>query len=76
MAFKPEHAIITNGGADHFGEEETLELFDRFRGNVSGVIIDGGGRGCGGRGDGSAGSRSFPVTSGWGSSFVLEGKIT
>ena len=72
MAFKPEHAIITNAGADHFGEEETLELFDRFRGNVSGVIIDGVAEAVVAEGT-AVPAPEAAVTSGWGSSFVFRG---
>ncbi len=39
--FKPEIAVITNASADHFGLDETLALFDAFRKNVTGVLIDG-----------------------------------
>ncbi|MDA3926437.1 MAG: Mur ligase domain-containing protein [Kiritimatiellae bacterium] len=41
MAFKPDHAIITNASADHFDLHETLALFDSFRSRVSGCVIDG-----------------------------------
>jgi UDP-N-acetylmuramate-alanine ligase len=41
MTFAPEHAIITNASADHFGLTETLDLFDAFRRKVSGILIDG-----------------------------------
>ncbi len=41
MVFAPEHAIITNASADHFGRDEALALFDRFRARVTGVVIDG-----------------------------------
>ncbi|MFA7174332.1 MAG: Mur ligase domain-containing protein [Kiritimatiellia bacterium] len=41
MAFKPDHAIITNASADHFDMRETLGLFDAFRGRVAGHVIDG-----------------------------------
>jgi len=39
--FKPEVAVITNASADHFAMEETLALFDAFRRNVTGTVIDG-----------------------------------
>jgi UDP-N-acetylmuramate--alanine ligase len=41
MVFKPEHAVITNASADHFGLGETLDLFAAFRARVPGVVIDG-----------------------------------
>jgi UDP-N-acetylmuramate--alanine ligase len=40
-AFKPDAAVITNASADHFGIEETLELFDVFKKNVPGPVDDG-----------------------------------
>ncbi len=41
MVFSPEHAIITNASADHFGLGETLSLFAAFRARVPGLVIDG-----------------------------------
>ena len=41
MAFRPEHAIITNASADHFGLAETEALFADFRTRVKGSVIDG-----------------------------------
>ncbi|MDD2600565.1 MAG: Mur ligase domain-containing protein [Kiritimatiellae bacterium] len=41
MAFKPDHAIITNASADHFDLHETLGLFEVFRRRVAGHVIDG-----------------------------------
>ena len=41
MVFKPEHAVITNASADHFGIGETQSLFEAFRARVPGVVIDG-----------------------------------
>ena len=41
MVFKPEHAVITNASADHFGLGETQSLFESFRSRVPGVVIDG-----------------------------------
>lgn len=41
MVFRPEHAIITNASADHFGLGETQSLFSAFRARVPGVVIDG-----------------------------------
>ena len=41
MVFNPEHAIITNASADHFGIDETRVLFESFRARVPGVLIDG-----------------------------------
>jgi len=40
MTFSPEHAIITNASADHFGLAETLDLFASFRRKVPGIIVD------------------------------------
>jgi UDP-N-acetylmuramate--alanine ligase len=40
-AFKPDAAVITNASADHFGLNETQELFDAFKKNVDGPIDDG-----------------------------------
>ncbi len=41
LRFFPAHAILTNASADHFPLEETLELFDAFRRQVSGIVVDG-----------------------------------
>ncbi|MDD4018096.1 MAG: Mur ligase domain-containing protein [Kiritimatiellae bacterium] len=41
MVFRPEHAVITNASADHFGLDETLSLFASFRARIPGVVIDG-----------------------------------
>ncbi len=41
LVFAPEHAIITNASADHFGLGETQSLFAAFRARVPGVVIDG-----------------------------------
>ena len=41
LVFDPEHAVITNASADHFGITETHQVFDRFRQRVRGTIIDG-----------------------------------
>ena len=41
MVFSPEHAVITNASADHFGLGETHALFTAFRERVPGVVIDG-----------------------------------
>lgn len=41
VAFKPQHVIVTNACADHFGIEETREIFAAFKAGVSGVVIDG-----------------------------------
>lgn len=41
MNFHPQHAIITNASADHFGLEETLSLFSSFRQRVPGVLVEG-----------------------------------
>jgi UDP-N-acetylmuramate--alanine ligase len=40
MTFAPEHAIITNASADHFGLNETLDLFASFRSKVPGIVIN------------------------------------
>lgn len=64
MVFNPEHAIITNASADHFGLDETLALFASFRARVPGTVIDG--RDAGG---GPAEAR----TEGWSGSFQFEG---
>jgi UDP-N-acetylmuramate--alanine ligase len=34
LNYNPEFAVITNMSADHFGLEETVSLFEQFRGNV------------------------------------------
>lgn len=39
-SFSPHAAIITNASADHFGIEETDALFDHFKSQVSGIVID------------------------------------
>ncbi len=65
MVFNPEHAIITNASADHFGREETLTLFSRFRERVTGVVIDGAGEAAapgGARADGWCGHFIFAGT--------------
>jgi UDP-N-acetylmuramate--alanine ligase len=41
MVFAPEHAVITNASADHFGMDETQDLFAAFKARVPGVVIDG-----------------------------------
>ncbi|MDR2849807.1 MAG: Mur ligase domain-containing protein [Verrucomicrobiota bacterium] len=41
MVFHPEHAVITNASADHFGMDETQTLFASFRARVPGVVVDG-----------------------------------
>lgn len=41
MTFHPQHAVITNASADHFGLSETRSLFAGFRARVPGVVIDG-----------------------------------
>jgi len=64
MVFKPQHAVITNASADHFGLGETQELFGAFRARVPGVVIDG--RQAGG---GPEGVR----LEGWNGHFVFEG---
>lgn len=65
MEFEPEHVIVTNASADHFGLDETLELFERFRKRADGVVIDG-----------VAEGERVPEgvkLEGWGGSFVVEG---
>jgi len=64
MVFSPEHAVITNASADHFGMAETLSLFESFRARVPGTVIDG--RGGAERPDGMR-------LEGWGGSFTFEG---
>ena len=64
MAFSPAAAVITNAAADHFGLDETRELFDAFRAKTSGPIVD---------------SRaetlySQPSTEGWSGSFSMAGR--
>lgn len=41
LRFHPAHAILTNASADHFPLETTLELFNQFRAQTSGIVIDG-----------------------------------
>ena len=41
MVFSPEHAIVTNASADHFGLDETQDLFAAFKARVPGVVVDG-----------------------------------
>ncbi|MDX9868397.1 MAG: Mur ligase domain-containing protein [Kiritimatiellia bacterium] len=65
MVFRPEHAVITNVSADHFGVEETRELFAAFRARVPGVVIDG----RDGADSGPAGARA----EGWDGFFCFEG---
>ncbi|MDD2455274.1 MAG: Mur ligase domain-containing protein [Kiritimatiellae bacterium] len=64
MAFAPEHAVITNASADHFGLAETQDLFEAFRKRVSGTVIDG-------RGE-AAGPEGMRIE-GWSGRFVFEG---
>jgi UDP-N-acetylmuramate--alanine ligase len=64
MVFTPEHAVITNASADHFGRDEALALFSRFRERVTGIVIDG------------VGETSAPAEArneGWNGQFVLDG---
>jgi len=63
MVFRPEHAIITNASADHFGLDETLALFASFRARVPGTVIDG---------RGADGGLAEARTEGWGGSFRFE----
>ena len=64
MVFSPEHAIITNASADHFGLGETLSLFASFRARVPGVVIDG---------QQEPGGPEAVRLEGWGGSFTFEG---
>ena len=64
MVFKPEHAIITNASADHFGLGETLSLFESFRARVPGVVIDG---------QKEAGGPEGVRLEGWNGFFTFEG---
>jgi UDP-N-acetylmuramate--alanine ligase len=89
LVFDPEHAVITNASMDHFGIEETRQVFDRFRLRVRGAIIDGAAEsGARGPESGTRGSESgvrIPeaaargpepeglMLEGWSSRFVLEG---
>lgn len=41
LKFHPEHAIITNASADHFGMDETVALFHKFEMQVTGSVISG-----------------------------------
>lgn len=41
LRFDPDWAIITNMSADHFGMEETVELFEQFRGKVKRECVRG-----------------------------------
>lgn len=41
MAFRPAAAIVTNASADHFGLDETQGVFDSFRAQVAGPVVDG-----------------------------------
>ena len=64
MAFKPDHAIITNASADHFDLQETLTLFDVFRSRVKGHLVDG---------IGDVGMPEQVERDGWESRFVCQG---
>lgn len=64
MAFSPDHAIITNASADHFGMDETQELFSSFRAKIPGVVIDG---------RSETGLPQDVELSGWSGSFTLDG---
>jgi UDP-N-acetylmuramate--alanine ligase len=64
MVFKPEHAVITNASADHFGLGETQDLFAAFRARVPGVVIDGR--------DGPDGPENLRLE-GWDGFFTFEG---
>lgn len=64
MVFSPEHAVITNASADHFGMEETQALFAVFRARVPGVVVDG---------RGEAGGPEGMRLAGWDGFFTHEG---
>ncbi len=64
MAFEPQHVVITNASADHFGIEETHSLFSAFRDRVKGVVIDG-------RND--QGGPQSAHTTGWSGTFTFDG---
>lgn len=64
MAFAPEHAVITNASADHFGLEETQDLFAAFKARVPGVVVDGR--------DGADGPQRIRLE-GWDGFFTLDG---
>jgi UDP-N-acetylmuramate--alanine ligase len=64
LVFQPEHAVITNASADHFGLGETLSLFASFRTRVPGVVIDG---------QQESGGPEGVRFEGWSGYFVFEG---
>lgn len=39
MFFQPSWAVITNASVDHFGIDETVELFNKFAGQVKNEVI-------------------------------------
>ncbi len=41
LNFRPTHAIITNISQDHFKLSELHTLFDQFRSQTSGIVVDG-----------------------------------
>ena len=63
LVFEPEHAIITNASADHFGRDEAVALFSRFRERVTGIVIDG---------VGGTAAPAAAVSMEWGGSFVFD----
>jgi UDP-N-acetylmuramate--alanine ligase len=66
LNYAPEYAVVTNMSADHFGLDETVELFKEFAGRVSGKIV--------GALDGSPYLEGIdPEISASGSSFVFDG---
>lgn len=65
LNFHPAHAILTNASADHFPLADTLALFDRFRAQVSGTVVDGVA--------GDAAPPNFEPLP-WGSQFVWQGR--
>ncbi len=62
LGFSPEHAIITNRSADHFDLAETVRLFDAFRKQVAGRIVE----------DEPPADAILPGN-GWSGGFILEG---
>ncbi|MGE4490014.1 MAG: hypothetical protein AB7E95_10775, partial [Kiritimatiellales bacterium] len=40
LKFHPQHAVITNIAEDHFSLDELHRLFDQFKSQVSGIVIE------------------------------------
>lgn len=58
LHFHPTHTLITNISKDHYELDELHRMFDQFRQQTSGLIVDG---------------ASLPLYESGGSSFVLQG---